>query len=904
MFCVNNAQAQCVSRAELLALLDSARSYSYAEQVPRLSVIVTTWKQCHYVRDSAYVTVLLDRAKAYFRTNDIQPAIGDLNEVVSLYKRKNPSLSRSDQIKAYYRLGFYWKTVNNFEDARKASEQAVKLNGDQPSSWASFASNTLAYVHYSVGEYQKALNYAEQGMYEARKAGDDVAYLENWCEKIKALVALGDDRKAAMEIDQAVRQTRTIPESDYYLALLLTHKANWENRNNHPQAAFADYKRAVDVNRKNKDQDGIANSCIDTGYFLYSQSDWVGALRYYQEALRVASDPYVRLRILDNIGAVYWQKKQYEVALTYYQSGLNAIPLRFSKRQVSALPDAQLVRAASQKEFILTLIQDKADTWLDYAKATANRQRLQHALDTYKVADQMIDFMRWEHTGQQSKLYWRHKTRGLYERAIETCLRLNNPDEAFRFLEKSRAVLLADKLNELGARQKLAPQLIAKEQQLRQAVVNQQLKLAGLPADDNGYLQARTTLLAKQDSLESFLKQLETSNPAYYQYKYDNAITSLPTLRQYLKKTQSSLITYFIGDSALYLMGVTADTAILRKQSIQDYNRAVGQFAQLLASPDAMNKRATVDRFLALSNSLYRQLLSPLSLPKGRVVILPDGFFVPFDALSRSANQPDYAVTDYAFSYAYSASLLLKNSHKQSTAPSFGTADFLGVAPVDFAPKLKQVALAGSDVAIKSIAERFRSPTLLTYKAATRHAFQQEVQRYPVVLLFTHANADSTDQEPTLYFADSTLRLSDLGDGALPNAQLVVLAACKTGIGANQQGEGVFSLARGFSALGVPSVLTTLWSVQNQATYQLTSLFHKQLDEGWPKDVALQRAKQEWLAQAEGMNQLPNYWAGLIIVGDTEPLSRVNYWLWGGVGLLVFLVGIGSWRYLRSRSIR
>ena len=145
------------------------------------------------------------------------------------------------------------------------------------------------------------------------------------------------------------------------------------------------------------------------------------------------------------------------------------------------------------------------------------------------------------------------------------------------------------------------------------------------------------------------------------------------------------------------------------------------------------------------------------------------------------------------------------------------------------------------------------------------------------------------------------LNLSDLNESLL-QTELVVLAACKTGVGSNERGEGVFSLARGFAALGVPSVVTTLWNVENRATYAITTDFYRYLADGLPKDEALQRAKLDWLATTDGASQLPNCWAGLIIVGDTEPLRHGASWPWLAGGLGIVLAGAGGiwwWRNAR-----
>ena len=123
----------------------------------------------------------------------------------------------------------------------------------------------------------------------------------------------------------------------------------------------------------------------------------------------------------------------------------------------------------------------------------------------------------------------------------------------------------------------------------------------------------------------------------------------------------------------------------------------------------------------------------------------------------------------------------------------------------------------------------------------------------------------------------------------------MVLSACRTGVGKNQKGEGVFSLARGFAGIGIPSTLTTLWNVENKSIYELTELFYDQLDKGLSLDVALQQAQIEWLHKKSNSNQLPYSWAGMVLVGNTDPIdtglsSNMIYIL--GVIILIILLSV------------
>jgi CHAT domain-containing protein len=134
---------------------------------------------------------------------------------------------------------------------------------------------------------------------------------------------------------------------------------------------------------------------------------------------------------------------------------------------------------------------------------------------------------------------------------------------------------------------------------------------------------------------------------------------------------------------------------------------------------------------------------------------------------------------------------------------------------------------------------------------------------YKIVQLYTHASDSSIRGEPVIWFADSALYLSDLISEERPVTRLIVLSACQTGTGRLYQGEGVFSFNRGFAALGIPSAITNLWSVDSKSTYELTELFYKYLANGEPTDIALQKAKLDLINSND--YSLPFFWAAPIL---------------------------------------
>jgi hypothetical protein len=111
----------------------------------------------------------------------------------------------------------------------------------------------------------------------------------------------------------------------------------------------------------------------------------------------------------------------------------------------------------------------------------------------------------------------------------------------------------------------------------------------------------------------------------------------------------------------------------------------------------------------------------------------------------------------------------------------------------------------------------------------------------------------------------------------------------------------MISLAHAFSYAGSESIVTGLWKIDEESSALLMDNFYKNLLKGLPKDEALQQAKLTFLANAHGRALSPQYWAGLVLIGDTTaidiaPIAKTK-WLY--ILLLVLLMLIPA--YIISR---
>ncbi|WNG36847.1 CHAT domain-containing protein [Archangium violaceum] len=141
---------------------------------------------------------------------------------------------------------------------------------------------------------------------------------------------------------------------------------------------------------------------------------------------------------------------------------------------------------------------------------------------------------------------------------------------------------------------------------------------------------------------------------------------------------------------------------------------------------------------------------------------------------------------------------------------------------------------------------------------------------------------------------DGVLTALEVSGLDLRATEMVVLAACETGIGDVRRGEGVYGLRRALVLAGARTQVMSLWKVYPLATTQLMVSWYQRLLAGRGRAEAMTDIQRAMLKGEGGLApsspelgsmaseprlrgwRHPYYWASFIVSGDAGPLDMVG----------------------------
>ncbi len=537
------------------------------------------------------------------------------------------------------------------------------------------------------------------------------------------------------------------------------------------------------------------------------------------------------------------------------------------------------------------------------------------ALDCHDLAWQAESLLRRVYQYRSSKLELQQNTRAREEAAMNVARILyektGNPEyreKAFTLAERSKAALLLDALQDNLIRQRLAgrDQRFERLTALRQSAAYFERRLLLQPGNEQA-----PQWRVENDAIAAQIAGLKHEiDRAYPELAAAGAIIDLP-FNEINIPDEEILAEYFIGSGwvDIFIISGKTLTAWRRLPADDSLQLLTARFLSGFENAGAM--LADPADYLKTAHALWQKLVPPETASARRLTIVPDGFvsFIPFEALvtalpGKAANlrTADYLIRRQEIRYAWSVATLQRQDALQTNAPEF----FLGVAPLFQNGERGLAPLTAGSAEWSTIPARcIRS---LTGPLADTAHFLAGAYRHRILHLGTHARADlRNDQSPRIELYDAALLLPDIY--ALPlQADLVVLSACQTGLGVEQKGEGVMSLARAFAQSGAACILSSLWTVNDRSTAEILRNFYQEIEKGEPITTALRQAKLHYLddKRIPASAQSPYFWAGMVAVGSNREIDVPagfpgNWLLWTGAIFLFSLTGLVLVRRWRSR---
>jgi len=845
---VKNPLAIADSRLQQARILEAAGDYAAAlapaeqaveilqqqnQVVPRLQAEIFLGKLA--LEDDQYAGALnyLEQATSHFLETR-QPA--------------NPAEQRL-LATAYQLTGSVYSRLTAYGEALKFHQQALQIfEAIADTANLTLAEQNLADAGWFNGDYQTALLHQQRAL---RLADDAREKLRGQSTLGLILLSLGDPDGALDAEKRALQFALEVEESREQATIHKNLGLVYAQRKEHQQA-LASFRQATELDRQTGFERGLLYDYLFLGQTFQALAQPDSALAYLAKTERSAQ------KLNDRRGQT---KALYFKGLALLDRG-NKAPARAAF--ADALAKAEAARLDEMQWRCLwklgTLARQSGD--------------LQPALDFYQHAIAALERQSAKIKIEEYRSGFIDDKSEIYEEAVLLLLQMNRPAEAFAVAERAKSRSFADQLANANVDLQSGADndLLIHRDRLLDRLSLAQGKINALQQKSGGEESARLAIAALNDTLANLQKEyssllvaLKAANPELADLV---SVEPLPLAEvQAILADSVALVEYFFAKDRLVSWVVdrrqtrAVSAALDRKQ----LNENIVQLRR------AITKRASTESF---SRALYDQLIKPLEpllLNAKQLVIVPHGVlhYLPFPALQKSDST--YLIDHHALALAPSATVLGFCYRKGNS--------FLDATPENF----RVLALGNPDVGnarldlpfaekeIKSMAQTFGAIESYEREQATPNALIAGAAQANIIHLSCHGVYDERNPlfSALLLAPDSTNETGRLEAhkifGLKLNASLVMLSACETGLARVTGGDEVIGLGRGFIFAGTPSLIASLWTVDDLATAITVKRFYRYLYSGISKAEALRQAQR---FVRDHHNRHPAYWASFGLTGD------------------------------------
>lgn len=760
--------------------------------------------------------------------------------------------------------------------------------------------NNLGLLYFSNEQYEKALEFYEKGLSIVQDPNSIIINLRNIAD---AYNALKKNDIADMFFKKSIQKALDLfGESHYEL--------------------------------------GYAN--MQYGEFLLNVGNLKKAKKYFDESLVILKKNFPERNIYLSeiylsLGTVYSLQDDFESALQNYQLSLIANDNKFST--VTYTENPSLENIISPENYIDAL-HGKAQVFAAMYNKNHQKEYLKYSLNCYQLALIAFEHLKSK-IGENSKLYLVNLANDKFNSVFDILYDLYHEEkniqyikEAFNYAEKGKASVLLSAIKGVDAIKfsTIPENLQSMEKDLREklnayeSLIYDEKKRINPDSLKITFWEYKIFNLYRQH--DSLIQKFEEDYPTYYASKYNTDVISVEELMQNLNADQI-IIEYVLTDSMLYSFALSNVEILFSRQKIDtEFFHALDVLRNITYSDISSQGRVQYKEMVDASNLLYKILFKGFDefTDGKRLIIVPDGVlgYLPFESLVteiKSLSEINYRDLSYLLkknpiSYSYSSTLLFRDYyHKHNVQSLLAFAPEYDLSPINdylfergLSEKLKLHPLLYAKEEVSNISKIYKGEIYLDDKASET-VFKKNASDFGIIHLAMHTIIDDVDpMHSKMIFANHN---DTLNDGFLNTyeiyeldlqAQMAVLSACNTGSGKINKGEGIMSLARGFIFAGVPSIIMTLWEVEDKSGSKIMTLFYENLERGLSKDIAMQKAKLSYLDQSTQLFSHPYFWSAFVSIGKNDPLSNEVYSRYNLYFFIVFIVITSGLIWYRQKN--
>jgi CHAT domain-containing protein len=924
---LNQAQASIYSHSQALNLLKQnpsseievdnlnglaaayMRLQNHKSAKPALQLALTRSEQSGYTAGQAQALLTLSDLQNY---GDHVLAVQTAQQALDLWRAIN---DQAGQARTYVQIGHYYMAQNKLFESKENAEAALAIWQQlQNKSGQAGVRIMMGFIEYRKGNWEDCIRYHSQARELLDEKAGPMRLGQIAVGLAEAFNEIGLPAIGQVHFEEALRYYRELQDPGFVAYALYGLGCSYYLQGNYSEATNYFRQSLAEISA---DSIQAAQCNENLGKVSIATGDYAAALTQLEDALATYtrtgnSKEAAQARAL--IGQVYQQQGITHRARDYYLRALaecselsdqvNQSAIYYALGQLE-LSDRNYETAEQylQKSIEVTENMRRVSTSSDLA--TAFSARVQERYNSY------IECLMRKHAAQPLQ--------GFAVRAFETS-------------ELSRARSLAELLRatQTNLAAGLDPQLAEQEKLLRQSLrVKEDYRVSLLGSaykkEDLDALQREIAQLEAQ--YKQVVETIKTLYPAYDQLTRPTALSLQQIQEQVVADDQTVLLEYILGAKKSYVWAVT-NTKLLSYElpSEAEIELATKKVHELLMDPLGPGRSAELSD---ATKRLSEMILTPVAseLNKRRILIVADGAlnYVPFQVLPAPSGANEPLVANYELVNAPSASILGQLKHEATLRqPAFGLLAMFG-DPV-FASNYAQFqgTNAGNQIAQLQTTEneRWRSgvrdiepgaepldaakvePLFYarrelsnlrniageqTFSAtgfsASREILERtDLTKYAILHFSTHGILDPIRPEKSGLLLsliningqaqNGFIGLEDIYRLRTP-VSLVVLSACRTGLGKDVRGEGLIGLTRGFMYAGASSVVASLWKVDDEATAELMKRFYINMLQGNMPPAAALRAAQNSIRQ-EPQWHSPYYWGAFILQGDYSQVIKAK----------------------------